>query len=316
MSVSGIWNNAKYVGAAAALTCLVMSGCSAEDPDTASKAKSSHASSGEIPKVEQNDELRNRLPEKILDADEVVSVNSGSFPPYIVVGSVEGDISGATADLEKALEQLWGIGITENTVDGLSSELTGISAGRYDMAFGPVGDFKERQNKNDFIDYVQEFVVFAVQKGNPKKIEDVASTCGLKIAVQAGGSAEKVIKDQSKECESDGDKAIEVMSFKDQPQSILSVQSGRSDAFFSSRAPLTYFVEESDGKLELAGTESKNGFDTLYQGAVVPKDSEMGPVLEDSLNELFENGTYEAIMKKWKLGANAIDKPGKNLAVN
>src|SRR5699024_1874878 len=141
-------------------------------------------------------------------------------------------------------------------------------------------------------------------------------TCGNKIAVQAGGSAEKVLKDQSKKCTADGDEAVEVMSFKDQPQSILAVQSGRADAFFSSQAPLTYFVQESKGQLELAGTDSDNGFETLYQGAVVPKDSELGEVLEDSLQELFDNGTYAAIMKKWNLEANMIDKPGVNEAVS
>src|SRR5699024_9505291 len=104
-----------------------------------------------------------------------------SFPPYMIVESGEHANTGASADLEKALEQLWGVKIKENTVDGLPSELTGIAAGRYDMAFGPVGDFKERQDQNDFIDYVQEFVVFAVEKGNPKGIDGLSSTCGNKI---------------------------------------------------------------------------------------------------------------------------------------
>ena len=59
---------------------------------------------------------------------------------------------------------------------------------------GPVGDFKSRQEANDFVDWVQEYVVFAVHKGNPKKINSLDDACGARIAVQAGGSAEKVIK--------------------------------------------------------------------------------------------------------------------------
>ena len=51
--------------------------------------------------------------------------------------------------------------------------------------------------------------------------------------------------------------AVQVESYKDQPTSILSVQSGRADAFFSSEAPLTYFVKQSGGALELAGTDGK-----------------------------------------------------------
>jgi polar amino acid transport system substrate-binding protein len=300
---------------AAAIASLVLVGCSKTDPDQVEDKGKSDDASAQIQKQERNDDLRKRLPQDVLDEGKLVSVNSGSFPPYEIVGS-DGDNKGASTDLLKALSELWDVKIEDKTVDGLSSVLTGISADRYQMGFGPIGDFKDRQDSNDFVDYVQEFVVFAVEKGNPKEITDLDSTCGTKIAVQAGGSAEKVIKDQAQKCVDDGEDKVEVMSFKDQPQSILAVQSGRADAFFSSQAPLTYFVEESKGKLELAGTGQDNGFDTLYQGAVVKKDSDLGPVLKDSLQELFDNGTYEQIMKKWNLKDNMIDKPDFNLAVS
>lgn len=259
--------------------------------------------------------IRDMVPAEYADAGEITAVNSGSFPPYMVVLE-DGTVEGASAELADAVGEVWGIEINHVTVDGLSSILTGMSSGRFDFAFGPVGDFKERQQENDFVDYVQEFVVFAVEKGNPKGIEGLETTCGLKVAVQAGGSAEKVIKGQSETCESNGEAPVEVMSFKDQPQSILAVRSGRADAFFSSQAPLTYFVEQSEGELELAGTGQENGFDTLYQGAVVAKDDELGPLLEETLALLFESGVYEDVMTEWKLSDNMIDEPGMNLGVS
>ncbi|GAB3707589.1 ABC transporter substrate-binding protein [Mariniluteicoccus flavus] len=298
---------------AASVLLLTASACSAQDPDQAAKQTAAPQQKADVPTQQRNDALRSKLPADIVAAGKMVTVNSGSFPPYEII-QTDGSASGASADLVKALEQMWGITIEHKTVDGLSSILTGLSADRYQMAFGPIGDFKERQKSNDFIDYVQEFVVFAVPAGNPKEIDGLDSTCGAKIAVQAGGSAEKVIKKQSETCVGAGKPAVEVMSFKDQPQSILSVQSGRSDAFFSSQAPLTYFVKEANGKLELAGQGKPNGFDALYQGAVVKKGSPLGPVMEESLQELFRNGTYAAVMKKWGIESNKVDKPGMNLA--
>ncbi|MCE3544485.1 transporter substrate-binding domain-containing protein, partial [Escherichia coli] len=82
--------------------------------------------------------------------------------------------------------------------------LSGINSGRYQFAMGPVGDYPSRQGANDFVAYVQEFVVFAVQKGNPKGITSLDNTCGSRIAVMAGGSAEKVIKEQAEKCTKDG----------------------------------------------------------------------------------------------------------------
>lgn len=259
--------------------------------------------------------IRDMVPAEYADAGSITAVNSGSFPPYTIVQE-DGTVQGASAELADAVGQVWGIEVEHQTADGLSSILTGMASGRFDFSIGPVGDFKERQAQNDFVDYVQEFVVFAVAEGNPKGIEGLEDTCGLRIAVQAGGSAEKVIQEQAQTCEDDGEAPVQVMSFKDQPQSILSVRSGRADAFFSSQAPLTYFVEQADGELELAGTGQQNGFDTLYQGAVVAKDDELGPLLEETMALLFESGVYEDVMGEWNLTDNMIDEPGINLGVS
>ncbi len=264
-----------------------------------------------IPKQEMNKELNARLPEKIRTEGKMVSVNNGSFPPYEIVTGTE--MTGASADLTEALGQLLGVKIEHATVGGLPALLSGVNSGRYQFAFGPVGDFKTRQEANDFVDWVQEFVVFAVQKGNPKGIVSLDTACGNRIAVMAGGSAEKVIKAQVEKCVADGKKPVEVQSYTDQPSSILAVRSKRADAFFSSQAPLTYFVSQANGQLELTGIGEKNGFDDLFQGAVVPKGSPLGELLRDAVKVLIDNGTYDVIMKKWGLENNTIKTPGINL---
>lgn len=257
--------------------------------------------------------LRSRLPKAILASGELVSVNSGSFPPYEIIGD-DHALTGASAELGDALGALLGVRIRHETVSGLAGILTGIKSGRYQMASGPIGDFPEREAANDFVDFVQEFVVFAVQKGNPKGIRSLADACGSRVAVMAAGSAERVIKRQAEDCVKEGKPAVEVQSFPDQPSAILAVRSRRSDAFFSSQAPLTYFIKQSNGQLELAGTAQANGFEKLYQGSVVPKDSELGAVVLDAYKLLFANGTYATIMKKWGLEGNMIPAPGINLA--
>ncbi|MEK1893198.1 MAG: ABC transporter substrate-binding protein [Rhizobium sp.] len=264
------------------------------------------------PKLSVNDALHAQLPEAIRTSGKMISVNNGSFPPYEIVTGTE--MSGASADLTDALGQVLGVKIEHETVGGLPALLAGVNSGRYQFAFGPVGDFKSREESNDFVDWVKEFVVFSVQKGNPKGITSLDTACGNRIAVMAGGSAEKVIQVQSEKCKADGKSgAIEVQSFTDQPSSILAVRSKRSDAFFSSQAPLTYFVSQANGQLELTGVGQKNGFEDLYQGAVVAKGSPLGPVLRDAIKVLMDNGTYGAIMKKWGLENNMIKEPGINL---
>ncbi|AQT46922.1 MULTISPECIES: ABC transporter substrate-binding protein [Bartonella] len=287
------------------VTCLfLMIGCT-----------SSFAQDITIPKQKVNEELRAKLPAKNLESGKLISVNGGSFPPYIIAKS-NTDIDGASEDFSQAISELLGLKIEHLTVSGLAAELSGVNSGRYDLSIGPVGDYPSRQGANDFIDYVQEFVVFAVKKGNPENITNLGETCGKRISVMAAGSAEKVIKQQSEVCIKDGKPAVNVLSFADQPTAILSVRSNRADAFFSSQAPLTYFVQQANGQLELAGIGQKNGFEDIYQGAVVAKNSPLGNVLKSAFNELIANGTYEIIMKKWGLENNMVKSVDVNMATD
>jgi polar amino acid transport system substrate-binding protein len=264
-----------------------------------------------LPKLSVNADLHAKLPDAIKTSGKMISVNNGSFPPYeIVTGTV---MTGASADLTEALGEVLGVKIEHETVGGLPALLAGVNSGRYQFAFGPVGDYKDREAANDFVDWVQEFVVFAAQKGNPKGITSLDTACGQRISVMAGGSAERVIKAQSDKCKADGKDAVEVQSYTDQPSSILAVRSKRADAFFSSQAPLTYFVSQANGQLELTGVGQKNGFEDIFQGAVVPKGSPLGPIMVDAIKVLIDNGTYAAIMKKWGLENNMIKAPGINL---
>lgn len=299
----------------AAALALALSACSADPDPTASgddDATASPEANADIPPQELDEELAARLPQDIQDSGTLVSVNNGSFPPYTVVAS-DNSVTGATADLGVAIGELLGVEIEHRTIDGLASMLSGMEAGRFDLGLGPVGDFPERQEQATFVDWVQEYVVFAVPTGNPEGIVDLDSTCGTRVAVMAAGSAEQVINEQSDRCVEAGEAAVDVQSYRDQPSSILAVQAGRADAFFSSQAPLTYFVDEAGGDLELTGVGQANGFGDLYQGALVPHDSELRDVLLEALQELYDNGTYEAIMTKWGLEGNMLDQPGIDL---
>jgi len=270
------------------------------------------AQTAKIPVQPMDAALRARLPKDVLAEGQMTAVNSGSFPPYEIIGDNK-SYTGASADFSDALGQMLGIKIHHETVSGLSGLLIGIKSGRFQFSMGPVGDFPTRQASNDFVDYVQEFVVFAVAVGNPQGIQKLGDTCGKRVAVMAGGSAEKVLQQQAAECAKGGKPELQVQSYVDQPTAILSVRSKRADAFFSSQAPLTYFVQQSNGQLELAGQGAKNGFEDLYQGAVVPKGSPLADILRDGMQKLVDNGTYAMVMKKWGLQGNMLKTPGINL---
>lgn len=271
------------------------------------------AFAADIPVQQKDQALYDRLPAAIKEAGVLKNCVIGSFSPYTITRS-DKTIEGAAIDLTKALSEVLGIPIETTKIAGHSAVMLGLKSGRYDVSLECVGDYPDREENYDFIDYVKEYVVFAVKAGNPHNIQTIDDTCGLRISVMAAGSAERVIKKQSEVCVQNGKKPITVLSFEGQAAPTMALSSGRADAFFSSQAPLTYFVGQSGGKLELAAVGQKNGFGDIWQGAVVTKGNPLAPVLLDAYRVLFKNGTYKAIMEKWNLGYNQLEEPGINLA--
>lgn len=267
----------------------------------------------DIPVHSVNDTLRNKLPKEILDSGIITVVNATSTPPFEMLDE-KGQLAGASVDLANAVSELLGVKFHHEVVTGFPAILMGINSGRYQLTMGPAGDFPDRQVSNDFVDWVQEHVVFAVPKGNPKAINSMAEACGVRVAVFAGGAAEKAAKRQAETCKSNNKPELEVQTYADEPAAVLAVRASRADAFFTSQTVLRHFVKGSNGALEIAGTGSDNGFPHLYQGAVVAKNSPVGPVLLAAMEELFNDGTYAAIMKKWELESNMIPRPGINMA--
>ena len=268
-----------------------------------------------IPSQKFDKSLHDMLPASIQKSGVIRNAVDGSFPPYYIV-TPDKKIEGALSDFTKALSEILGVKIEHSLVPSLPGTLMGLQSNRYDISLGPIGDFPNREGKNDFVDYVQEYVVFAVRKGNPLKINGLEDICGRRVAVMAGGSAERVIKQASAACTKEKKQAVVIQSYDTQTTSALAVRSGRADAFFSSQAPLTYFVSQNKGYLELAAVGKKNGFNDLYQGAVLPKDSALTPAVLGAFKVMFKNGTYKAIMEKHNLHNNITKKPGKNLGVD
>lgn len=300
----------KPLAVAAVALSITLAGCTA-DPGAVSASPSGESTG--IPTQEFDQTLHDQLPAKIRDSGKLIAVNSGSYPPYVIINNgAEGAPDGLLGDMSKAVSEILGVKVEHNTVAGLASVLGGMDAGRYDVALDPNGDYPDRHTKAKFVDYVQEHVLFAVLKGNPKQITSMDATCGTRVGVLAGGSAERVMKAQSEKCVAAGKTAVEVQSYQDSPQSILAVQSDRADAVFGGQGPLSYYVKETKGKLELAAEGQKNELGATFQGAVIPLNSTLDAPLLKAVEKLYANGTYDAIMTKWGLDGNKLDKPGIN----
>jgi polar amino acid transport system substrate-binding protein len=304
------------IGAVTVAVLAVTAVAACSDPSVNEPASPANSAGGAsaAASLTEDTALHNRLPANVISAGKLTVASFNAQPPWTVPSADPNKFTGATADIATALQTLLGVQLQRQALPGLPEILAGISAKRYDFALGPVGDSAASEKQVDVVDWVKEKVVFAVPNGNPKKLQTLDDACGLKVGVIAGGSAETVLQNQTTKCKAAGKPAITIQDFAQQPQAILSVQSGRSDAYFSSEALLTYYVQQSKGALSLALTSQDNGFPNFYQGAVFPKDAtQLRDVILDAFKELKTKGVYDAILNKYGLTYSIIDNFGVNL---
>lgn len=302
------------VGATTVLMGLTACGNSnTVDPAAEESATSSATSSAAaIPEATFSQELQDALPQSIKDAGELNTAGI-IFPPYANYQADGQTVEGINVDMAKAFGEVLGIDVNYDAAASTTDVYSGLASNRFDLGINPYSDTPTTEESYDFVDWLHEYVSFAVAKGNPKGITSLETACGATVATLQGGSAEKVLQTQSATCETGGKPAITINTFPDQSTAILSVQSGRSDAAFSSQVPLTYYVEKSEGALELAGANQDNGFSNLLIGVFAPKGSELPPVMLQVFEQLDEEGVYDALLAKYGLENNEIDEFGINL---
>lgn len=247
------------------------------------------------------------LPERVKDRGHLVVGGSTSVAPYLFEEG--GKVVGFEREFMDLLEKELGVKV-ELQDTGFAALVPSLQSKRIDVAMGDFTDTLERQAAVDFIDYTKSYQGLLVQKGNPKGIADVDSLCGSKVAGAQGSLSLKLAEEQNTACEKDGKPGVDILAMEDAGASTLAVQSGRADAVVIDYTIATY-VSQEQGKTEVAGEP----LHPQFHGAAVRKDDdEMEAALMAAFKAIMEDGSYDAILKDWKLTDLAMDAPALNAA--
>lgn len=300
---------------AASLAAVVTVGLALSACSTPAEPKESTPETGEL----FVQELHDQLPERIRESGELKIVTLGAQPPWFLPGDGADEYTGAGPDLADVLGEVLGLEVTYGTNSDIAAAITAVTSGRYDIGFGPFGDTTGGDAPVDprgvtYIDFVEEFVPFLVAQGNPKDVGSLETLCGITAGAQANGGAYVRLTQQAEVCAANGEDELVVVGLDGVPDGVLAVESGRIDAFFSSGAPLVYYAQNSDGALELAGTDSDNGFSNLFQGNIVASDSGLEEALLSAWQKLYDEGVYAEIMAAHGLQQQMLEAPAINYA--
>lgn len=269
----------------ALVSVLLVAGCGEDDNPVIEPQKSAGS-------------LSHLLPQAIRDKGTLLV---GSDIAYAPIESFDTDGTtpiGVDPDLAKALGERLGITLTfqNQTFNGL---ITSLRSKRIDLIMSAMSDNAKRQKEIDFVDYFRAGTSIIVKKGNPEGIKTLDDFCGKTIAIQKGTTQDDVAEAQKTKC---GAKGLTILKFDTDPAALLQVKQGRAVADMNDFPVAAHNVSKTDD-FEVVGEQIEAG---PYGIGVRKEDTQLRDALRAALQALIDDGTYTAILEKWKVTDGAV----------
>lgn len=237
-------------------------------------------------------------------ADGVLQVGSDiAYAPIEFYEEGTQNPQGLDIDLARAMGEELGVEV-EFINTGFDAIIGALEANRFDIIMSAMTVTEEREKEIDFIPYFNAGTDILVAAGNPKNIQSIEDLSGLTVGVQIATIQVDQLEAANEELRAAGKPEINVLIFDQNPLAVEQLRAGRADAVIADSPVVANDARLSDGDLEALGL----AIDAAPYGIGVRKDSpELRAALEEALQTLIDNGTYEEILAEWGLKGGAID---------
>ncbi|MGW5276016.1 ABC transporter substrate-binding protein [Streptomyces sp. NPDC004044] len=291
------------------VAAFALTACGSGDPAAAPAGAAGPATSakGKIPtqdvvsSVKKNKAAAALLPAEVQASGTLTMASSVGTPPgatYLPDGKT---VTGTDIDVADAVARALGLKL-KREVAAFEAILPALGSGKYDLGTGNFGVTDERRRTIDFVTYLNDGQGFAVRDDSRlAKVTDLTQLCGLTVGTAAGTTFEVTLEENKHRCAEAGKKPYDVKTYSDLAAVWASLQQGRSDVVMSTINGLRYAVDQQEGVRFL------NEFKRLDVGFAFKKGTPLAPAFQAAVNGLKADGTYDRILKKWGIGASAIE---------
>ena len=255
------------------------------------------------PTVAQTKEvsLADKLPAKIKAAGKIVVGVDATYAPNEFLAADGKTVQGMDIDLFNAIAQKFGV-TAEWVPANFDSIILGVNSGKYDVGVSSFTINPDRKKVVNMVSYFNAGTQWAVQKGNPKKV-DPDNACGLSVGVQKGTVQIDDLTARSKKCTAAGKKAITQIVEQAQSKVTADVVSGKADAMLADSPVGLYAIKQTNGQLEAVGKT----YDAAPYGYVLPKsETTFAQAIADALTALNASGDYKKALSTWGNDSGAI----------
>lgn len=233
-----------------------------------------------------------------LEDGNLVVLSDLAYPPIDGLDENDNPV-GVDIDIAEALAEKLGVEF-EFQISGFDTIIESLNAEDGDMIMSAMTVTPERDEQVDFVEYLAVGSGIAVQPGNPEGIASSADLCGLRVGAQEGTIQEDQLQElNANEC---ADNQIDLAIFPDQPTVTQELGGGNADAMLADVPVILDAEANSDGAIEaLDVSEGPFPYGIAYR-----TDSPFGAVLQQALDAIIADGTYDAILENYGLTATSI----------
>lgn len=297
--------------AACAALSLGLAACSSDDATTPAASGTGGAGASFDPSsVAKDDTLAAQLPESI-KSKGVLSVGSDtSYAPAEFLGEDGQTPVGYDVDLAKAIAATLGLKAEVQPAD-FSNIIPAVGT-KYDVGISSFTINPDRLKQVNMVQYFQAGEAFAVQKGNPKGV-DQSDLCGKTVGVQTGTVEDEELDALSAKCVDAGKPKIDALKYTGQDEVTTNLVGGKLDAMYADSPIIAYAITQTGDQLEQLG----DVFATAPQGIVVAKDdTAFAELVQKTVQKLIDDGTYTKVLDAWGNQAGAVTTAALNPPVS
>lgn len=219
--------------------------------------------------------------------DTYTVATDNGFIPFEFLDEDTGELVGFDIDLIQAIADEAGFEIEYETME-FKGVVAGIQSGRYDIGIAGMTITEERKETIDFsTPYYDAGLMLAVNI-DEAEISSEADLDGKIVGTRAGTTSVDYLTDNHP--------GVEIEEFPNIVQAYMDLASGRLDAVLYDVPNVQYYAStEGEGAVKTAGDVLQGE----QYGIALPQDSEILDDVNEALQAIKDNGTYDDIYEKW-----------------
>lgn len=228
-----------------------------------------------------------------------------TFPPVEFREPGKTEVTGASRDLLDEVSRRLGLKL-EYIQSEYAGLISGVEADRFDVASGGISDTEEREQKLDFVNYMQSGGSILLLSANGDKLATIDDFCGKGVATMLGGrTIMTAVEAASKRCTDAGKPEIRAEQLPTAPDSRMQLDLKRVDGYIGDFPALVYMSAQFPGRYKIMGG---NYMLTPYitSWGFAKNRAGLRDAVQKATQSMLDDGTYKKILDKWGVGGAAL----------